>query len=140
MKHLTALLVIVLVGCILYQQKEMFDVLRDPYVPPLKDVPVNVPTRGAPPDYGQVGLLTRGDTILPLLGRRLWADKWQYYAISNTGVVNTKLPLRFKGRSCTDEYGCAELSTGDSVYAEGYQQSFGVTLYETARLQYLPYV
>lgn len=138
-----------LVGYLLYEKREMFTtptIMMDPSVPPLKTdfyqpcVPVNVETRGVPLDYSQLGLLTRGDTILPLFGRRLWSDKWQYYAISNTGVVNTKLPMKFKGRSCTGEYGCEELSTGDTVYVEGYKQSFGVTLYETARLQYLPYV
>jgi hypothetical protein len=144
-KHVTYLLVlciVVLAAYILYQRRDGFDVLTDPYVPPLKTdfYRVNVETRGVPQDYAQVGLVTRGDTILPLFGRRLWADKWQYYAISNTGVVNTKLPLRFNGRSCTGEYGCEALSSGDSVYVEGYKQSFGVTLYETAPLRYLPYV
>jgi hypothetical protein len=145
-KHVTFFLVLcmVLVAYLVYQRRDGFDVLTDPYVPPLKTdfyqpcVRINVETRGVPQEYGQVGLLTRGDTILPLMGRRLYSDKWQYYSISNTGVVNTKLPLRFKGRSCTSEYGCEALSTGDSVYVEGYKQSFGVTLYETAQLQYLP--
>ena len=133
-----------LVGYILYQKREMFTPM-DPSVPPLKDfyqpcVPVNVETRGVPREYTQLGLLTRGDTILPLMGRRLWSATWQYYSISNTGVVNTKLPMRFKGRSCTGEYGCEELSTGDTVYVEGYKQAFEVTLYETATLRYLPFV
>jgi hypothetical protein len=143
-KHVTFLLVlcIVVLAYIVYR-REGFDVFMDPYVPPLKTdgyVPINVETRGVPQEYSQVGLLTRGDTILPLFGRRLYSDKWQYYSISNTGVVNTKLPLRFNGRSCTGEYGCEALSTGDSVFVEGYKQSFGVTLYETATLRYLPLV
>ena len=140
-KHVIFFVLCILGAYILYQRRDGFDVLMDPYVPPLKTdyVPVNVETRGVPQEYAQVGLLTRGETILPLLGRRLWSDTWQYYSMSNTGVVNTKLPLRFKGRSCTGEYGCEALSTGDSVYAEGYKQTFEVTLYETATLRYLPY-
>lgn len=116
------------------------DILLDPYAPPLKTsgFPVNIPTRGLPPDYTQVGLLTRDEKILPLMGRRIMTDKWQYYTISNTGTINTKLPLTVNGRSCTSEYGCDALSTGDPVFVEGYQQSFRATLYETAAFHYIP--
>jgi hypothetical protein len=89
-------------------------------------------------DYSQLGILTRGDTILPLMGRRMRADRWQYYTMSNTGVINTKLPMSVKGRSCTGEYGCDMLMNGDTVFVEGYKQSFSVTLYETAAYQYCP--
>ena len=117
-------------------------ILTDPYAPPLKTdyVPVNVETRGVPRDYSQMGLLTHGDKILPLMGRRMWSNKWQYYAISNTGVVNTRLPITVNGRSCSGEYGCDEFMNGDAVFVEGYKQTFKVTLYESAKLQYIPYV
>jgi hypothetical protein len=45
------------------------------------------------------------------MGRRVDRNKMQYYAISNTGTMNTKLPLKNKGRSCTDERGCDEIFT-----------------------------
>lgn len=171
-----------------------YDVLSDPYVPPVKvdgyvfdsrssDIrglpplvapiqtaptpaflPVNVETRGIQNQYTQVGILTKssGSTslfsrktrdsgepdepgaetrlILPLMGRRHMTgrDKWQYYTISNTGSLNTKLPIRSNGRSCTSEYGCDPLSSGDIVYVEGYNHAFKATIYENSIFSYLP--
>lgn len=108
-------------------------------------IPVNIETRGLPNDYTQMGILTRGngsDMILPLMGRRLVSglDKWQYYTISNTGNMNTKLPISVKGRSCSGEYGCDCINNGDVVYVEGYKDTFQVTLYENSRFNYIPYI
>jgi hypothetical protein len=110
-----------------------------------RGVPVNIETRGLPTDYTQMGILTRGngsDMILPLMGRRLVSglDKWQYYTISNTGNMNTKLPISVKGRSCSGEYGCDCVNNGDVVYVEGYKDTFQVTLYENSRFNYIPYI
>jgi hypothetical protein len=84
----------------------------------------------------------RPDMILPLMGRRLLSglDKWQYYTISNTGAINTKLPISVKGRNCSGEYGCDPLMNGDVVFVEGYKNTFTVTLYDTAKFQYIPYI
>jgi hypothetical protein len=136
------------------------DPLNDPYSPPLKNegiyyprtyggdirgaIPINVETRGLPTSYQQIGILTRlsgsNDMILPLMGRRTMAgrDKWQYYTISNTGNLNTKLPISQNGKSCTSEYGCDNISNGDIVYVEGYNDSFRATVYETSTFQYIP--
>ena len=129
------------------------DVLLNPYSPPLRDerylVPINVPTNigSVNTNYRQMGILTpfnesSTDKILQLMGRPLFLnrDKWQYYTISNTGSINTKLPIRFHGRNCSGEYGCDSLMNGDIVYVEGYQDTFQVTLYETAKFQYIPYI
>lgn len=137
--------------------------LNDPYIPPLKQdaimkptgdvrgmipipgVPVNVKTNSANLPYNQVGILTtksNGTMILPLMGRNLWngRDKWQYYTMSNTaGALNTKLPISVNGRSCTGEYGCDSISNGDTVYVEGYNDTFRATIYENSMLQYLPF-
>jgi len=169
-----------------------YDVLSDPYIPPVKvdgylfdsrssDIrglppliapiqtsptlvaPVNVETRGVQNQYSQVGILTKTDNnsisgfsrkqkeeanedgiesrlILPLMGRRhiTGRDKWQYYTISNTGNLNTKLPIRSNGRSCTSEYGCDPLSSGDIVYVEGYNHAFKATIYENSIFSYIP--
>lgn len=181
-----------------------FDVLRDPYIPPVKvdgyvfdrassDVrglppliapiqtlpvsttlvaPVNVETRGIPSQYSQVGILTKtsaGATtqfrkescvdcgmgvnmderksseetlIIPLFGRRhiTGRDKWQYYAMSNTGFINTKLPIKVNGRSCTSEYGCDQIMNGDIVHVEGYEHNFRVTIYDNATFGYIPVI
>lgn len=135
------------------------DPINDPYSPPMKSdsiyyprvsgdirgaIPVNIETRGLNTTYQQVGILTRlsgsNDMILPLMGRRTMAgrDKWQYYTMSNTGNLNTKLPISQNGKSCTSEYGCDNINNGDIVYVEGYNDSFRATVYETSSFQYIP--
>ena len=137
------------------------DPFNDPYSPPMKTdgiyfprdsgdvrgIPVNVQTRGTNMAYQQVGILTRSvnngqDMILPLMGRRLMTgrDKWQYYTISNTGNMNTKLPVSLNGKSCTGEYGCDDINNGDNVYVEGYNDTFRVTMYENSLFNYIPYL
>lgn len=112
-------------------------------------VPVNVQTNHVNTSYSQVGMLTKEfggmggmPVILPLMGRALWngRDKWQYYTMANTAAsaINTKLPIKVNGRSCTDEYGCDSITTGDMVYVEGYGDVFRATIYENASLAYLP--
>lgn len=144
------------------------DVLTNPYMPPLKSdglyfrsdssdirgvplpvqVPVNIETRGLNTQYSQIGILTkttggaRDDLILPLMGRRHMSgrDKWQYYTISNSGNLNTKLPVSVNGKSCTSEYGCNEIMNGDMVYVEGYGNTFKATIYENNMFSYIPYL
>ena len=112
---------------------------------PVAVAPVNVQTRGFSPEYIQIGILTREngqEMILPLMGRRTMngRDKYQYYTISNTGAINTKLPIKVRGRSCTSEYGCDEIMSGDTVYVEGYKETFQTTVYENSMLSYIPYL
>jgi hypothetical protein len=80
--------------------------------------------------------------ILPLMGRRNMAgrDKWQYYTISNTGNLNTKLPVSVNGKSCTGEYGCDDITNGDVVYVEGYNDTFKATIYENSLFNYIPFL
>ena len=108
-------------------------------------VPINIETRGTSSSYSQIGILTRpginAETlILPLMGRRLdvGRNKMQYYTVSNTGNMNTKLPISKEGRSCTGEYGCDEIFNGDTVYVEGYADTFKATVYENSRFNYIP--
>jgi len=135
--------------------------ILDPYGPPLRNdgvyfpkdaadirgsIPINMETRGTGMDYTQIGILTRNPgeepLILPLLGRQPMTgrDKWQYYTISNTGFMNTKLPISVKGKSCTSEYGCDILNDGDTVYVEGYNTTFRATIYENSQFRYIPYL
>jgi len=131
------------------------DVLLDPYVPPLRDdrfliagrdvrgaVPINVPTQGVDTNYRQVGILTRmngAETILPLMGRPLITnrDKWNFYCMSDKNNA-IKLPVTNAGKSCTSEYGCDNLYNGDSVYVEGYNDAFKVTMYDNNTIRYIP--
>jgi len=120
-------------------------------------VRVNVPTRSVDTTYRQVGILTRSgsggsggsgsspsetstqETILPLIGRPLFTnrDKWQFYTLSDKNNA-IKLPVIVNGKSGTNEYGCNNVSSGDMVYVEGYNNSFRVTAYDSASLRYLP--
>jgi hypothetical protein len=140
--------------------KQSPDKFNDPYSPPLKNdgtfLPIdnnsitnrniNIQTREYIPDFTQIGILTRDSKtthepkILPLMGRRIMngRDKYQYYTISNSGNVNTKLPIRKEGRNCINEYGCDELYNGDLVFVEGYDERFKATIYENALFRYIP--
>jgi len=136
------------------------DMYENPYRPPLKNnmdfllpqftqdirgaIPINVPTQSVDTTYRQVGILTRGghsETILPLMGRPLYTsrDKWQYYSMNDKNNA-VKLPISFQGKSCTNEYGCNSLNNGDTVYVEGYQDVFRVTMYENNTMQYIPII
>ena len=51
-----------------------------------------------------------------------------------------KLPVSSNGKSCPSEYGCNELSNGDNIYVEGYNDLFKVTIYDNSRYQYIPFL
>jgi len=119
--------------------------ISHPYVPPGR-MPVNVSTSVGQvrANYSQVGILTPvggNDKILALMGRQLHTSrqKWQYYTMSDNNN-SVKLPVIKNGRSCTNEYGCDELNNGETVFVEGYNQAFRVTVYENDSLQYIPYL
>lgn len=134
------------------------DVFMNPYAPPLKNnpfynptnipdirgrVPINVPTSNYDLNYTQVGIAVRNsgtETILPLFGRPLHANrnKWQYYTMA--GSNNIKLPVSKGGRNCTGTIGCDELYNGETIYVEGYNDSFNVTIYENSEPRYIPYL
>jgi hypothetical protein len=137
-----------------YNNKE-HDVLLNPYSAPIRDdrvynnsnyggprVAINVPTQSINTSYRQIGILTRvngSETILPLLGRPLFTnrDKWNFYTMNDkNGMI--KLPVRFKNKSCTSSQGCDNLYSGDTVYVEGYSDTFRVTIYDNNTLEYIP--
>ena len=134
-------------------KREPKSVLLNPYTPPLRNttffssnwgIPINVPTRSFDTSYRQVGILTRVngvETILPLMGRPLFANrsKWQYYTMSDKNN-SVKLPVSRNGKSCTNEYGCDTLFNGDTIYAEGYNDAFKVTMYDNDRPRYIPFI
>jgi len=136
------------------------DVLLNPYDAPYKDerhfvqnipvnaVPINISTNVGAVDttYRQMGIMTplngvSKDNILPLMGRPLFTnrDKWQYYTISNQHN-NVKLPISFKGRSALNDYGVDKIYNGDTIYVEGYNDAFKVTIYENDTIKYLPFI
>lgn len=132
------------------------NVLMNPYAPPLKDdrviitndirggIPINISTRAVDTSYRQVGILKRlngPEMLLPLMGRPLYVgrDKWQYYTMSDQNN-QIKLPVSFKSKSCTNEYGCDEISNGDTAYVDGINATFQATIYDNATMRYLPFI
>jgi len=131
------------------------DPLTNLYTPPLRDerylyntpflVPINISTNigAVDTEYRQLGILNSTNTkdkIIPLMGRPLFTnrDKWQYYTISaqNNSI---KLPISKNGKSCTNEYGCDKLYNGDTIYVEGLNEPYNVTIYENNTFRYLPF-
>lgn len=132
------------------------DILLNPYSAPLRDdryvnhtdgggirgIPINIQTNAIDTTYRQVGILTRNNSsemILPLMGRPLFTsrDKWNFYTISDK---NIKLPVSFKNKSCTNEYGCDNLYNGDNVYVDGLNDTFKVTMYDNNVMKYIPFL
>ena len=134
------------------------DITSDPYVPPLKPAQhgiVSVRTRGGSlHPYKQIGYLKysmgnhrerhnsrhnsrhHGNSMMPLFGRPsdTSRSKWNYYTIHN-GI---KLQVNNKSRSCIGEQGCDELFSGDTVYVDGMDHTYQVTVYETSSFRYSP--
>lgn len=116
---------------------------------PINSIAINVPTQSYNVQYMQVGILTKrygnNNEILPLMGRRTVTsrNKWQYYTVSggggNGGNLQAKLPVKVKGKTCSNEYGCDEVNSGDDVYVEGFQDTFQATIYESGMFSYIPY-
>jgi hypothetical protein len=139
------------------------DVLLNPYAAPLRDerylipqlnfvppgrVPINISTNVGAVDtsYRQVGILTplngtSKDNVLPLMGRPVFSnrDMWQYYCISNQHN-NVKLPIKFKGKNASNEYGVNKIYGGDIVYVEGANEAYKTTIYENDVIKYLPFI
>lgn len=136
------------------------NILMNPFTAPLKNenyfprdggdprgIPININTRGFDTNYRQVGILTRNvqvqgeEVILAVMGRPLYSNrsKWQYYTMNDKSNA-IKLPMSHNGRSCTNEYGCDELMSGDTVYVEGYNDAFKVTIYENSQPRYIPFL
>jgi hypothetical protein len=134
------------------------DPLSNPYAPPLRDeryfvpgfpsraMPINISTNIGAVDttYRQLGIMTATNSkgkIIPLMGRPLFTnrDKWQYYTMSDQNN-SMKLPVSRNGRSCTNEYGCDKLYNGDTVYIEGINESYRITMYDNDTIKYLPFV
>ena len=136
------------------------DSLQSVYIPPVKvdqpyppasergfvrGIPINMSTQGPIMNYSQIGILSRltgsGDMVLPLMGRQTptGRSKYQYYTMMPSGNMNTKLPVSVNGKSCTSEYGCDEVSSGDIIYVDGINDTFRATIYESGLFSYIPY-
>ena len=98
-------------------------------------------TQGVLLPIQQLGMLScpANSEILPLFGRRLQRNSWQYYTYANQ-YNKVMLPIEHKTKSCMDVYGCSELYNNDVVLIPQYTKEYKVTLYPIDQLQYNPYV
>lgn len=103
--------------------------------------PVNNFDFARPTGYKEIGLLKDGNEILPLVGRPhpSQRNKWEYFTMANNGFA-TKLPVSVKGKNCTGEYGCDEITTNDSIFADGADKIYKATVYENKGFSYNPNV
>ena len=89
------------------------------------------PTRGAPEQYQQMGVVVGPDNKpLPLYGRRTAprSDRFNYYTRTDT-YNPVALPVLYKQKDCQDNLGCDELFSGDSIRVGATGDVMKVTLY-----------
>ena len=112
------------------------------YIPKNK-LRINYPTRGYPPSYQQVGIITDstdGENIKPLYGRQTYrgSNSWNYFTSLDSHLA-TKIPIIINNNDCTDERGCRELQKGDTISMGEGGNSYNASIYKTIVPRYIPY-
>ena len=114
--------------------------------PPPGIIPINIPTRGPPTGFQQVGVLVEdsggSDKLIPLYGEQTYngSKQWRYYT-SSDGFQSVKLNVLHKNKNCMDEYGCDEIYDGNDATVNGYSgKTFKANIYKNASPRYIPYV
>lgn len=106
---------------------------------PRKAMRVNVPTRGEPPSYQQVGLLQGTEdpqNVKPLYGRQTYpgSNQWNYFTSTDSHLA-TKIPIELGSRDCTDEHGCKELHKNETLHV--LDKNYKVNIYGTIAPRYI---
>ena len=101
---------------------------------------INVPTRGEPPSYQQVGILTNtddGENVKPLYGRQTYrgSNQWNYFTSLDSHLA-TKIPISIDDNDCTDERGCKELNKNDTINVN--TKDYNIDLYKFNTPRYIP--
>ena len=112
--------------------------LRGAMVPP-GAVPINIPTRGLPQAYQQMGIIKSGEKLLPLYGRQTAyrTDRYNYYTRTDT-YNPVQLPVRFEKRDCMDSIGCNELLGGEKIKISGLGDEGHVEVFKFDGPTYIP--
>ena len=105
---------------------------------------INVPTRGEPPAYQQVGILTDSndpENIKPLYGRQTYrgSNQWNYFTSLDSHLA-TKIPIYTGDKDCTDERGCQELNKNDMLNIGDPGKQYKANIYQTHAPRYIPYI
>ena len=101
---------------------------------------INVPTRGEPPSYQQVGILTDtvdSENVKPLYGRQTYrgSNQWNYFTSLDSHLA-TKIPITIDENDCTDERGCIELNKNDTIHVN--TKDYNIDLYKFNTPRYMP--
>jgi len=109
---------------------------------PRRAMRINVPTRGEPPPYQQVGILTdtyNPENIKPLYGRQTYrgSNQWNYFTSLDSHLA-TKIPIELNNNDCTDERGCKEIYKNDTLTVNG-DNEYKANIYQTYAPRYIPY-
>ena len=132
----------------LYDTQPDFAGMPPPGIPV---VPIQVPTRGLPEQFQQMGVLTApggsstsaspNRTLLPLYGRRTASGRERYNYYTRTDGYNpVQVPVSFKNRTCEDDNGCDEISSGDTVGVPLLGQTYVATTYKYNAPRYIPII
>ena len=111
---------------------------------PRRAMRINVPTRGEPPDYQQVGILTDSndpENIKPLYGRQTYrgSNQWNYFTSLDSHLA-TKIPIYTGEKDCTDERGCQEINKNDMLNIGDPGKEYKANIYKTHAPRYIPYI
>jgi len=111
---------------------------------PRRDMRINIPTRGEPPPYQQVGILTdenNPENIKPLYGRQTYrgSNQWNYFTSLDSHLA-TKIPIYTGDKDCTDERGCQEINKNDMLNIGDPGKQYKANIYQTQAPRYIPYV
>ena len=108
-----------------------------------KGMAINVPTRGEPPEYQQVGILKGEGTenIKPLYGRQTYrgSNQWNYFTSLDSHLA-TKIPVYRNETDCTDERGCKEINKGENVFMGDNGTEYQASIYGTIAPRYIPHI
>ena len=123
------------------------------FIPPpgVPVIPIQIPTRGLPEEFRQMGVLTApggsstsaspNRTLLPLLGRRVASSRERYNYYTRTDGFNpVQVPVNFKNRPCDDDNGCDEIMNGDTIAVPLLGQTFVANVYKLNTPRYIPLI
>lgn len=138
------------------QNNHDMKVISNPLYPPLqRGISINEETRESGGDYQQLGILSKNSindgeetpgnntdsVVLPLYGKPTYrgSNKWLYYTETDK-LHPVKIPVTYKNKDCTDDYGCDEIYDGVDVVIPSYNGDFKVKIYKMNKPRYIPFI
>ncbi len=121
-----------------YRMWQTIPDLRGAIIPP-GAMAINMPARGYPEAYQQMGYIKAEDQLLPLFGRRTGRsnDRFNYY--TRTDSYNPiQVPITVAKRDCSEDLGCEELFGGETVQIRGLGKTGTVDVYKFDGPTYIP--